>query len=88
MIYSEVNSSLLTGNRHVFCVLYSAGKRIDSEPVLSWKHETFTTTRSDGLAYFAYIPPKDWNLSTGMYEMEIYNENGAMIKRTIVFFEA
>ncbi len=88
VIYSEVNSSLLTGNRHVFCVLYNrAGKRVDTEPILSPKHETFTTTRSDGLAYFAYIPPKDWNLSTGMYEMEIYNENGAMIKRTIVFWD-
>lgn len=86
VIYSSVSSSLLTGHKHVYCVLYHrAGNRVDSEPILSPKHETIPSISSDGYAYFAYSPPEEWNLSTGMYEMEIYNENGKMIQREIVF---
>ncbi|MBR1533756.1 MAG: hypothetical protein IJ639_05300 [Ruminococcus sp.] len=86
VIYSSVSSSLLTGHKHVYCVLYHrVGNRVDSEPILSPKHETIPSIGKDGYAYFAYSPPEEWNLSTGMYNMEIYNENGKMIQREIVF---
>lgn len=85
-VSSAVNSRLLTGNKHVFCVLYdSADHRVDSEPILSPKHETIPTIRKDGYAYFVYRPPKEWNLQTGIYKMEVYNEDGQMIQSKNVY---
>lgn len=83
----SVSKQLLTGSGNAYCVLYeTAGSRVDSEPILSAKHEAIPSI-SYGYAYFNYTPPAEWNLITGMYNLEVYNEDGVIIKQTLVFFD-
>ena len=85
MIHESVSSGLLTGSKRVYLVLYdNKGNRVDNEAILSQKHMAVPTI-SYGNAYFVYTPPEEWNLSDGMYDLEIYNESGELIRKTIVF---
>ena len=85
-ISSYAPTDRLTGQGGIFCVLYyHNGERVDHEAILSPAHQASITAMYEDCTDFLYCPPQEWGLETAMYDMEIYNEDGEMIRQTAVF---